>query len=126
MWTPHIHPGKICQTLFSIQLHQLRNQFLTDLHNRFVVCLYYNICCCLILFPPLLHQTCNKLYVFVSVKNRSVVAVLDSFENRLRAGGKENNSPVFLHFNYIFLAESDATSLTQYPGRPLILGSTDA
>ena len=74
--------------LFVIHLAQSVDQFFADLQLIFSIGLDNDVCSCLIFFSTFFHQFCNKRYGLVVFDQRTVMAVFDTIQNRLRFCGQ--------------------------------------
>ena len=58
-----------------------------------------------VFLPALLHQIRNKIYIFVPVEQRTVIAVLYPFVDRLGACSQKDDPAVLLHLRHILFPQ---------------------
>ena len=100
-------------TLFTlcIQGAEAVYEFFADLQLVLAICLDDDVSCCLVFLAAFLHQVCDEMeqFLFPSRSGLSWLS-LTRFKDCLRFCGKENDTAVLLHLNYIALSHRNTTA----------------
>ena len=76
-------------------------QLLTNLELVLSIGLDHDVCGRLIFLAALFHEFCDIVDIFIALKQRTVMVILDTVQDRLRLCGQKDNPSVFLHLDNI-------------------------
>ena len=100
----------------------LSHQFFTDFFFILSICLNDDVCRRFIFFTTFFHKFCDKFYTLIFLQQRSVMIVLRSLKNGLRASSQQNGTAAFLHLCHItFPHRRSATTGNHHSGTRLHL-----
>ena len=85
------------------------DHLLTDLKLALTIGLNNDVGCCLVFRTTFLHQICDERNRLVVLKQRTVMVVFYTLQDRLRFCGKEYNTAVFLNLKNVSLSHGHTT-----------------